>query len=136
MTDASAATRKAIASRVLPAPRFLYTPVLQAGPFVFISGMVAIDPGTNAFAGGDASQQTARILANLQLLLDEQGWAREHIVLARLFVADFAAFPGVNQAWEAFFKGVQTPPARTSAGVNALPLNALVEIEFQLLPPT
>jgi len=135
MAAAGPYTRQAIASRVLPTPRFLYTPVIQAGPFVFVSGMVAIDPDTNAFVGGDAARQTERILANLQRLLDEQGWSRENIVLARLFVTDFAAFPSINQAWDAFFAG-GVPPARTSAGVSALPLDAIVEIEFQLLLET
>ena len=131
MVTAGPRNRQAIASQVLPTPRFLYTPVMQAGGFVFVSGMVAIDPDTNVFAGGDAASQTTRILSNLQRLLDEQGWAPEHIVLARLFVTDFDAFPAINQAWDTYFAG-HVPPARTSAGVSALPLGALVEIEFQL----
>lgn len=132
MAAAGPHVRQAIASRVLPAPRFLYTPVMRAGCFVFVSGMVAIDPDTNVFAGGDAGSQTQRILGNLQRLLDEQGWRRDQIVLARLFVTDFAAFPSINEAWDAYFAG-SVPPARTSAGVSALPLDAMVEIEFQLL---
>jgi 2-iminobutanoate/2-iminopropanoate deaminase len=125
--------RQAIASRVLPTPRFLYTPVIQAGGFVFVSGMVAIDPNTNVFAGGNAAHQTTCILNNLQRLLTEQGWVRSQIVLARIFCTNFAAFPDINQAWDAFFEG-ETPPARTSVGASALPLGAEVEIEFQLLP--
>lgn len=129
---APAATRQVLASRTLPAPRFRYSPVVQAGPFVFVSGLVALDAATGALVPGGTFAQTAQILANLQRLVDEQGWHLEQLVLARIFCADFQNFGEVNRAWEAFFTGM-VPPARTSVGVSALPLGALVEIEFQFV---
>jgi len=36
----------------------------------------------------------------------------------------------INQAWEEVFTEDVVPPARSAIGVAALPLNALVEIEF------
>jgi 2-iminobutanoate/2-iminopropanoate deaminase len=124
--------RRIVASRVLPAPRFRYSPVVQAGPFVFVSGMVALDADSGALVPGGAQAQTAQILANLRRLADEQGWSLGQLVLARIFCTDFGAFAEVNRAWEAFF-GEEVPPARTSVGVSALPLGALVEIEFQFV---
>ncbi|HCN73750.1 MAG TPA: enamine deaminase RidA [Pusillimonas sp.] len=132
MSASDRGVRQVVASSVLPTPRFLYTPVMQAGPFVFVSGMVAIDPETNAFIGGDVAQQTTRILLNLNRLLDEQGWSLNQLVLARIFCTDFSEFAQVNKAWDDFFSQV-IPPARTSVGVSALPLGASVEIEFQLM---
>lgn len=126
------ATRRVIASRALPAPRFRYSPVVQAGPFAFVSGMVALDSATGALVSGGTFEQTAQILANLQRLAEEQAWSLQQLVLARVFCTDFSAFAEVNRAWEAFFADT-VPPARTSVGVNALPLGALVEIEFQFL---
>jgi 2-iminobutanoate/2-iminopropanoate deaminase len=52
-------------SRVLPAPRFRYTPAVQAGPFVFVSGLVGLDPATEKLAHSGAVTETARILNNL-----------------------------------------------------------------------
>jgi 2-iminobutanoate/2-iminopropanoate deaminase len=124
--------RRVIASRVLPAPHFKYSPVVQAGPFVFISGMVALDAATGGLVPGGAFAQTAQILGNLQRLADEQGWSLQQLVLARIFCADFAAFGDINRAWEAFFSDT-VPPARTSVGVHALPLGAQVEIELQFV---
>ena len=126
---------RAIASAVLPAPRFRYTPVLAAGPFVFISGMVGLDPASGVLAAGGTRAETARILANLAALLDEQGWSLSHIVVARIYCVDFAAFAEVNAVWEERFAGA-VPPARTSVGVAALPIGALVEMEFQLFVGT
>ncbi len=130
------ATRRVIASRALPAPRFIYSPVVQAGPFAFVSGMVGLDSATGALVSGGTFEQTAQILANLQRLAEEQAWSLQQLVLARVFCTDFSAFAEVNRAWESFFADT-VPPARTSVGVNALPLGALVEIEFQfLIEPT
>lgn len=124
--------RDVVTTRVLPRPHFRYSPVVRTGPFVFLSGMVALDPQHGQLVQGNAGVQTARILANMRALMDEQGWQLRQLVLARIYCADFSAFGLVNQAWEAFFDG-QEPPARTSLGVTALPLGALVEIEFQFV---
>ena len=132
MAAEPAHARRVLPSATLPAPRFRYSPVLQAGPFVFVSGMVALDAQPAALVPGGTFAQTERILDNLGRLIDEMGWSREQLVLARIFCTDFAAFADVNRAWEAFFDGV-VPPARTSVGVSALPLGALVEMEFQFL---
>ena len=124
-------SRRVVASRVLPPPRFLYSPVVAAGPFVFISGMVGLAPQGGALVAGGARAEAAQVLANLRRLLDEQAWSLEQIVLARIFCSDFATFPEINAAWEECFAGA-VPPARTSVGVSHLPLGALVEMEFQL----
>lgn len=133
MSATCAQAIRALPSKVLPKPHFRYTPVLQAGNTVLVSGMVALDPLTGQLLAGDAAAQTRQILANLNALLQEQGWQRHHVVLARIFCTDFSQFPAINQAWDNFFTQAP-PPARTSVGVTALPLGALVEIEFQLLP--
>ena len=128
---AASAVPLAIASKVLPAPRFRYTPVVAAGPFVFVSGMVGLDAASGKLAGGGAGAEATKILANLRALLDEQGWSLSQIVVARIFCSDFSTFADINAAWEAVFDRT-VPPARTSVGVSALPLGARVEMEFQL----
>ncbi len=134
MADPMQPAARAVTSKVLPAPRFRYTPVLQAGPNVWISGMVALDPATQALAGATPAAQLQRILQNLDALLTEQGWSRHHVVMARIYCTDFAAFAEVNQVWDAFF--TQAPlPARSAVGATALPLGATVEVEFQLWLP-
>ncbi|MFO1274061.1 MAG: RidA family protein [Rubrivivax sp.] len=126
------AARSLITPTALPAPRFRYTPVVVAGGFAFVSGLVGLDAQTGALAEGGAYGQSRRILANLRALCEEQGWRLEQLVAARIYCADFAEFPEVNRAWEECFDAV-APPARTSVGVSALPLAARVEMEFQLV---
>jgi len=117
-------------SQALPAPRFRYSPLVKAGPFVWVSGLVGLDPATGALAEGGAHGQARQILSNLRAVADENGWPLDRLVVARIYATDFTAFPDINRAWEAVFTGIE-PPARTSVGVQALPLGAAVEMEFQ-----
>lgn len=116
----------------LPRARFRYSPVVLGGGFAFVSGLVGLDPATGALAGGGAYGQTRQVLANLRALAAEQALELEQLVMARLYVVDFGAFAEVSRAWDECFEAV-TPPARSTVGVAALPLGALVEIEFQFL---
>lgn len=124
--------REVLASESLPKPRFRYSPVIQAGPFVFVSGLVALDADSGKLVWGGVYAETQQILANMKRLAQEKGWSLEQLLVVRVFCADFAAFADVNRAWDEFFADV-VPPARTSVGVSALPLGALVEMEFQFL---
>lgn len=131
MPSATPNLRRIVASKALPAPRFRYSPVVVAGGFAFVAGMVGLDDASALVAGG-AHAETARILANMKRLAAEQQWPLENLVVARIFCADFASFGDINRAWEEAFDGIE-PPARTSVGVAALPLGAVVEIEFQFV---
>ena len=126
------AARRIIASRTLPVPRFRYSPVVAAGPFVFVSGLIGLDATSGALAEGGAYGEAAQILANLKRLAGEHGWSLEQLLVARIFCSDFSRFAEINRAWDEAFEGI-APPARTSVGVAALPLGALVEMEFQFV---
>ena len=59
--------REVLTSHVLPTPRFRYTPVVRAHGWVFISGLVGIDPQRGALVEG-AYAQTRQVLANVSAL--------------------------------------------------------------------
>lgn len=124
--------RTILSSKVLPAPRFRYSPIVQAGPFIFISGMVGLDRATGALANGGAFKETRQILSNVSELCHEQGWHLTQLLMARIFCANANDAAAINQAWEEVFANIE-PPARTFVTVSGLPLGAAVEIEFQLL---
>jgi 2-iminobutanoate/2-iminopropanoate deaminase len=91
--------------------------------------MVALDPNTGTLIQGDAGKQAKRILDNLLLALPDYGFVLDELCLARIYTTRMDSFTAINAAWESFF--VHTPPpARTTVGVEALPLGAWVEIEF------
>ena len=132
MTYTNLTLRRIAQSRALPAPRFRYTPAIQTGPFVFVSGLVGLDPATGKLATSGAYAETMQILENLRALCDEQGWSVERIVMARVYCLGGDIAGAVNDAWEQFFMGGE-PPARSFVMVMGLPLGAAVENEFQLL---
>ena len=121
--------RELITSARIAAPRFRYTPCVRSGPLGFVSGMVALDPDTGLLVDGGIGAQTQRIFDNLLLALPDYGFTLGELCLARVYTTRFEQFAELNQAWERQFADV-APPARTSIGVSALPLGALVEIEF------
>jgi 2-iminobutanoate/2-iminopropanoate deaminase len=129
-TPAPAVTWTPLVSRALPAPHFAYSPVVRAGGFIFVSGMVGLDPAHGCLVDGGMAAEVQQILINLSELCKELTFGLEKLMLVRIYCADFSQFGVLNQHWQAFFEG-RTPPARTSLGVDALPLGALVEMEFQ-----
>ncbi len=126
-------SRLCIQSAAIPAPRFRYSPCVQIGSMVQVSGMIALDPISGQLASGGAGAETACILANLQRALNDYQVTLDDLLIARIFTTRFEDFAEINAAWEAVFSADMTPPARTSVGVSALPLGACVEIEFSFV---
>ncbi|ABE31804.1 endoribonuclease L-PSP family protein [Paraburkholderia xenovorans LB400] len=118
-------------SDALPPPHFRYSPAVQVGSDVYVSGLVGLDPATGGLAAETAAGQTRQIFRNIQALCAEQGWSLERVVVARVYCAGEGAADGMNEVWSEFFTQL-APPARTFTVVKSLPLGAAVEIEFQL----
>jgi len=122
---------KPLTSARLVPPKFKYSQAVQAGPHVYFSGLIALDNETGELVPGGVGAETRQILDNLQLLMGEFALDWQHLVMARVFTTDFGRFSEFNSAWEALFNSLEVPPpARTSVGVSALPLQASIEIEF------
>lgn len=123
--------REAMNSTHLAAPAFKYSHVVKAGPHYYFSGLLAQDRYTGVLVGSSPGAQAAKILENMQTLMTEFALGFEHLAMARIFTTDMSSFAEINAAWEAVFEPLPVPPpARTSLGVAALPLNGLVEMEF------
>ena len=119
----------------MPAPKFRYQSMIKAGPFYYTAGMIGLDE-QGALIQGGVQAQAEKILKDLGNALEELGLTKEHLLSAKIYMADMAEFAEVNKVWEIFFPlGQEEPPVRTSIGVAALPLNARVEMEFVLYRP-
>lgn len=123
--------REVLTGKRLPPPKFRYSPCIKVGPFYHFSGMIAIDLESGQMIEGGVEEQTRKILANLCGALEDLDLTLDHLVSASVFTTKFEEFPMVNKAWEEVFTPEVTPPARSAIGVAALPLGALVEIEFR-----
>lgn len=118
---------KAITTPKAPGAIGPYSQAIQAGPFVYTSGQLPIDPSTGAFPEGGIKAQARQSLLNVQAILEEAGLKMSNVVKTTVFLADMNDFAEMNSVYAEFF---QTPyPARSAVAVKTLPKNALVEIE-------
>jgi 2-iminobutanoate/2-iminopropanoate deaminase len=104
-----------------------YSPVVEANGFLFISGQVAIDATTNKRVEGDVAAQASQVMDNLATLLGGLGLGFEDIVKTTIFLTDMGDYAAVNEIYGARFG--ESPPARSTVAVAALPGGFNVEIE-------
>ena len=86
------------------------------------------------WVGGRRHAVTYRLrrgsLANLVAVLEAAGSSPSKVVKTTIFLTDLGDFQEVNTAYGAFF--ADSPPARSTVQVAALPLGSNIEIEFIL----
>jgi 2-iminobutanoate/2-iminopropanoate deaminase len=111
-----------------------YSQAIAAGPFVFCSGQIPLEPSTGTLIGGDISSQTERVLQNLTAVLRAHGLGMGHVVKTTVFMTDLAQFGEMNAAYAKHFP--VDPPSRSTIQVAALPKGANVEIEAIALKPS
>lgn len=119
-------SRLSIHSPDAPVPAGPYAQAIKADGFVFVAGQVGIDPATGQLVEG-LEAQTCQTLANVETILAAAGSSLADVVKTTIFITDIAVFPTVNSIYGAIMGAA--PPARSTIGVNALPLGALIEIE-------
>jgi 2-iminobutanoate/2-iminopropanoate deaminase len=110
-----------------PKPIGPYSQAIKSSGFLFASGQVALDPGTNEFLPGDIRQQTERVLENIKAILEAGGVNLHHVVKTTVFLKDMNDFAAMNDVYGKYF--TSAPPARSTVQVARLPKDALVEIE-------
>jgi 2-iminobutanoate/2-iminopropanoate deaminase len=104
-----------------------YSNVVEAGNFLFVSGILPIDTVKNISIKDDVSKATLLILNNMRKALDECGSSIELVVKTTVFLRDMADFSDMNEVYKTFFPLSQ--PARSCIAVKAIPGDFPVEIE-------
>ena len=119
--------KKAILTDHAPKPIGPYSQAIQAGPWVFCSGQIALDPKTGTLLATDVESQTVQVLDNMKAVLAAAGCGMEHVVKTTIFLKSMNDFPKVNEIYGKYFTGVT--PARSTIEVSRLPRDVVVEIE-------
>lgn len=105
--------KKQITSAHAPAAIGPYSQAVQAGPFVFTSGQLPIDPKTGAFAGSTIEEQTRQSLKNIEAVLKEAGLTMDAVVKTTVFLSDMNNFTAMNGVYAEFSSGrAFSPPVR------------------------
>lgn len=103
-----------------------YSQAIDAGPFVFISGQIPVNPATGEIPEGITAQAT-QSLANVKAILEAAGLTLDNVVKTTVFLADMSLFVPMNEVYASVFKAPF--PARSAVAVKELPKQVLVEIE-------
>ena len=104
-----------------------YSQAIRAGDLVFVSGAVALAPGSEELVGDTIEEQTEQVFRNLEAILEAAGSSLDRIVKTTAYLTDLGNFQGMNEVYRAHVG--EKPPARATVEVSALPSGALVEIE-------
>ncbi len=104
-----------------------YSQAIISGNLLFCSGMMPVDPYTNALVENDVVVQSKQIMKNIEALLKEAGYTVDDVVKTTCFLADIADFSAFNEVYGEFFT---SKPARSCIAAKDLPKGALVEVEI------
>jgi len=104
-----------------------YSQGIRSGGLVFVSGQLALAPGGGEIVGTSIGEQTEQVFANLRAILEEAGSGLERLVKTTVFLIDLGDFSGMNEVYARHVG--ESPPARSTVEVSALPSGARVEIE-------
>jgi 2-iminobutanoate/2-iminopropanoate deaminase len=123
--------KKAVTTAKLAPAAGPFSAGIQAGNLIFLSGQVGRDPATGKLAGPDIEAQTHQVFANLKAVLEACGKQLDDAVRVGVYVTDMGHFARMNAVYETYFS--QPFPARTTIGVAALPIGAIVEIDMWVM---
>ena len=104
-----------------------YSQAIKANGFVFVAGQLGFEPGQTEVVGPGIKAQTEQTIDNIEAILTEAGSSLDRIVKTTVFLASLSDFQGMNEVYAGRIG--DTPPARSTIEVGALPSGALVEIE-------
>jgi len=113
-----------------PRPVAPFSHAVESDGWVILTGQMPTDPDApDAPLPAGVIAQTERVMANLALILAELDLDLSHIVQCRCFLTEFERdYAAFNDAYKAHFPQDRLP-ARTTVGVTALAVGALVEID-------
>jgi 2-iminobutanoate/2-iminopropanoate deaminase len=128
-------TKQIINTTEAPAPIGPYNQAIRSGNMLFISGQVALKPGTSEMANTDIFEETHQVMKNLKSILSEAEMNFNDVVKTTIFLSDMELFGQVNEIYGKYFTadvpdGQPIFPARETVAVKGLPKNANVEISM------
>jgi reactive intermediate/imine deaminase len=113
-----------------PRPVAPFSHAVEADGWVILTGQMPTDPAApDAALPEGVAAQTVRVMENLRLVLEGVGLDLSHVVQMRAYLTEFERdYAAFNETYQGFFPPDRRP-ARTTVGVTALAVGALVEID-------
>ena len=104
-----------------------YSHIVEAGGFLFLSGIDPIDLDKGLIVTDDIGKATEIVLENMKKSLESVGSSMERVVKVTVFMREMADFDGLNAVYQKYFP--KDPPARTCVAVKEVPGNFPLKVE-------
>src|SRR5438477_6314788 len=89
-----------------------HVPGIRVGDYLFLSGLVPVDPQTGERSHGPIAEQVRITLSNMQHMLESAGSSLRRVVRVHVVLADITDMAETDRAFREFFP--IDPPARTA----------------------
>lgn len=119
--------REAIVTPAAPSAIGPYSQAIKAGDFLFVSGQIALHPGTGTLIDGGIQDQTHRVLQNVGAILTAAGTSFDQVVKTTVYLVDMSEFAAMNEVYGTYFPA--PAPARATIQAARLPRDVRVEID-------
>ena len=87
-----------------------HVPGIRVGDYIFLSGMVPVDPHTGERSHGPIAEQIRTTLSNMKHTLESAGSSLERVVRVHVVLADILHMAELDRVFHEFFP--IDPPAR------------------------
>jgi len=108
------------------APKAPYSPAIQLGNLVYVSGQIGMDPATQKLAG-TFQDEVRQCLENLKAVVEASGSTMDRVLKCTVFLTDISNFKAMNEIYITYFPS--DPPARSTVAVKELVAGAAIEID-------
>jgi 2-iminobutanoate/2-iminopropanoate deaminase len=89
-----------------------HVPGIRVGDYIFLSGMVPVDPLTGERSHGPIADQVRVTLFNMRHMLESAGSSLECVLRVHVVLADISHMAEMDRVYREFFP--VDPPARTA----------------------
>lgn len=111
-----------------------FSPGVQVGDLLYVSGQVAQDGEGNTVGIGDAGAQTRQIMSRIQTIVEAAGATMQDVVKITTFIVNIDDYPAFSQVRSETFP--TEPPASSTVVVAGLVRpEFLVEVEAVVRVP-
>ena len=120
----TAAENRPVLPKSGPPPVGPYTPGIDAGDYLYVSGQGA--RRANGTMPSTFDEHVQQAIENVKAVVEGGGLTMDHIVYTHVYTTDIERFADINRVYSKYFP--KAPPARATLGVAKLPSNNVVEI--------
>lgn len=104
-----------------------YSQAVVHNGVAYLSGQIPLDPATGQLADGGIAEQTARVLENLNAVLEACGSSLDRVLKTTVYLKDMGEFAAMNEVYARYF--TEDAPARSTVEAARLPRDVHVEID-------